>query len=345
MTARTRCLAASGLLLALALAPATRGQYQPRYPTPYPGYYGGGYYPGAVGGALQGSADVINAYGNLSQQQQQARITSEQAKQAQLDTKKQTLDYMNYERANKPTYADDVERNQSLLLRRILNKPTEKEVTSGKALNIIMPYLQNLAAQGVMGPPIPLAADTVSHINVTVGSAASLGPIKNGKVEWPRVLLGPHQQKLDSLLPAAIGAAVENKLDPKLYDQINEEVAALKKDLKDRFYNEKIDGTAYLTGQRTLEPLEGAIKSLGDPGAARLLSGAKAARGRNVPELVMNMGQDGLNFAPASPGNEADYFALQRSFASYAAAAQSNSSFRAQAAPPPMPGGYPPKGK
>jgi hypothetical protein len=292
---------------------------------------------------MRGSADVINATGNLALQNEQARIMREQANQAKLDTKKQSLDWLNYERANKPTFTDDVERNQALLLRRVLNQPTEREVTSGKSLNIIMPYLQNLAAQGIQGPPVPLSPQVVSNINVTAGSTASLGPIKNGKVEWPRVLLGPQQQKLDALLPAVVATAAENKLDLKLYDQLTEEVEAMRKDLKDRFYNEKIDGTAYLTGKRLLEPLEGAVKTLGQPGAARFLSGAAAAPGRSVPELVMNMGKDGLSFAPVTPGNEPDYFALHRSFASYAAGAQTNSGFRAEAAPPVT--GFVPKGK
>ncbi|MCI0464463.1 MAG: hypothetical protein L0Z62_46615 [Gemmataceae bacterium] len=343
MSAHTRWLAAPGLLVALVLGSASHGQPPPSYPSPYPGY-GGGFYPGRAGGYQYGNAAVINAYGNLGQQNQEARITAEQAKQANLDTKKKTLDYMNYERANKPTYADDVERNQALLLRRVLNQPTEKEVTSGKALNIIMPYLQTLASQGIMGPPIPLSSEVIRNINVTAGSSASLGPVKNGKVEWPRVLLGPQQEKVDALLPAVIGSAAENKIDLKLFDQLTEEVAALRKDLKDRFANEKIDGTAYLTGQRLLDPLEAAVKRLGEPGAARFLTGASAARGRNVPELVMNMSKDGLSFAAVSPGNEADYFALHRSFASYAAGAQSNSSFRAQAAPPNATG-FVPKGK
>src|SRR5262245_37907121 len=84
MTPRTRRLAAIGLLLTLTVIPAAHGQYPPGY------WGGGGYYPGVVGGALQGSADVINAYGNLGQQNEQARIMREQANQAKLDTKKQS---------------------------------------------------------------------------------------------------------------------------------------------------------------------------------------------------------------------------------------------------------------
>ena len=82
------------------------------------------------------------------------------------------------------------------------------------------------------------------------------------------------------------------------------QVTQLKDDLKKQFYAEEIDCTAYLTGKRFLESLEGSVNRLQQPGASRFLSGQYAARGRTVQELVRNMARQGLRFAPASPGNE-----------------------------------------
>src|SRR6476659_8432527 len=77
----------------LLLLPAARAQY----PYPY------GYNPGRAGGYLYGSASVINAQGNYTNQMEQARILREQANQAKLDTKRKTFDEMQYEKSNTPT--------------------------------------------------------------------------------------------------------------------------------------------------------------------------------------------------------------------------------------------------
>lgn len=329
-----RPLAALSVLVCLTPVPELAGQWQ--YPPPPP--YGSGYGWGS-GGVLNGRANVIGATGNLALQNEQAYMMREQVNQEKFTTKKAALDFANYERMHKPTFVDDATRNKNLLLQRVLVKPTEAEITSGRALNIIMPYLQSLTAQGIMGPPFPLDARMVSMLNVTSGSAASVGPLRNGgKVEWPMVLRGPIQEKLDSLLPQAVALASQNKLTPQLYSDVLTEVANLSKDLKDRFGAEKIDGGAYLTGKRVLGPLEEAVRQLGQPGATRFLDGTLTARGRNVPELVMNMSRDGLTFAAATRGNESAYFATYRSFADYAAGAQNNSAFRAAGAPLPPQG-------
>src|SRR5436190_23204136 len=78
-----------------------------------------------------------------------------------------------------------------------------------------------------------------------------------------------------------------------------------------------------------MESLNGAMKTLGSTGAARLLNGTYAATGRTVPELVYNMISKGLKFAPATPGEEAPYYALQSALVSFAAGAESNNGFRA----------------
>ncbi|HWY88307.1 MAG TPA: hypothetical protein VNX28_16465, partial [Gemmataceae bacterium] len=64
------------------------------------------------------------------------------------------------------------------------------------------------------------------------------------------------------------------------------------------------------------------------PSAAKLLNGTYAATGRTVPELVYNMTGKGLLFAPATPGNDAPYYALQSALVSYAAGSESNHGFR-----------------
>src|SRR4051812_36904535 len=91
------------LLALAATAASARAQYG-YYPPAgnYPnGVYGRGYgYATGQGNYLQGSATVMNAYGNLGVQQQQANVVAEQAAQAKLVTQRKTFDEMKYEREN-----------------------------------------------------------------------------------------------------------------------------------------------------------------------------------------------------------------------------------------------------
>jgi hypothetical protein len=318
------------MLLLACWAPASRAQYPP-------GYYPGGFYPGAAGGYMYGKAEVMNSYGNLMQQQEQARLQREQVNQAKLDTKKKTLDWLNYERANTPTYTDKQLKIKQQQLQRVMNKPAEAEVTSGKAQNIILPYLQSLADRGIAGPPVTLNQKQMQQINVTAVTSGntSLGLLRQGEhMEWPLVLRGPTQQKLAALLPKATEAAVKGTLDFKLYKQVTSGVEQLNKELRKHLASDDIDGSVYLSGRRFLDSLEGAVKELQKPGAGKFLNGTYAARGRTVQELVENMSKEGLKFGPAIPGGEQAYFSLHRAMVSYAAGAENGPGFRVAAAPP-----------
>lgn len=322
-------------------------QYPPGY---YPPGAYGGYYPGRAGGTLYGSAAVINAQGNVAVQQEQARIEREKANQAKLETKKQTFDLMMYEKANTPTSTEEQEKVDAMILRRVMTKPTEVEIKTGKAHNIMLPYLSQLTLAGVPGPPIPINPQMLKSINVTVGTKGNIGLLKNGGVlDWPFALRGKRQEKLDKLIPDAVRATLERKLAPPLYNEITGEVAKMKEELRTNFHQEKIDGGAYLEGSHYLEGLESALTMLRDPAAARILDGTLQPQGRNVPELVLSMTTQGLKFAPANPGDESVYYALHGSMSAYGQAAQSQAGFQAghRAQAPPMPGApsYPPKTK
>ena len=106
------------LSLGMALPHAAAAQY---YPNPYypsipargPAAYGIG-----QGAALSGSADVMNAYGNVVTKQEDARILREKANQAKIDTKRQAFDEMMYEKANTPSYVETLTKEKANLLNR-----------------------------------------------------------------------------------------------------------------------------------------------------------------------------------------------------------------------------------
>jgi hypothetical protein len=321
----------SGCLL-LSLAAAASAQYP--YPYPYPG--GGVYAPYAgPGGYLAGQAQVINAYGGFQQQQQEAQITNQKALQEQINTKKMELDWKQYEAAKTPTYTQVVEHEKQWKEYRILTNPTPGEIASGEALNILLPYLQNLSNKGVQGPPVAISPDILSRINVTGPlTTGNPGMLKDGaNLKWPMVLKGPTQKKLADELNQAVSMAVNDSLDFKLYKQVRADFDKLMAEHKKKFHTEEIDGGTYLVGKRFLDDLETAIKVLEDPNATKFLGGTYKAKGHNVQELIQNMNQQGLQFAAALSGDEPAYISLHGSMTTYAVKAQTGSGFQVQLGP------------
>lgn len=313
----------------LALAAVGDAQYPPPYPPYYPPYgYGGGFGPGNV---LNGQANVMNAQGQLEISQEQARVEREKANQAKVDTKRKTFDEMMYEKANTPTFTENQEKADMMQIRRVMNHPAPAEVTSGKSQNIMLPYLDKLMAVGVQGPPVPLDQGMLKFINVTSGPQAyNIGILRDGGVlDWPFALRGPTQQKLAPVFPMLVSSAVSGNLSFDLYTQANKGIAALKTELFGKFAKDQIDGGSYLAAKHFLADLDSSMNMLQSPSAAKFLNGTYAATGRNVPELVYNMTSKGLKFAPANPGNDAPYWALQNAMVAYGAGAESNKGFRA----------------
>jgi hypothetical protein len=333
------------LVAAAIAAPLCEAQYYPRpgYPAvpynPYvPGYYppnGPGYNAGAY---LNGSADVMRSYGDVITKQEEARILREKANQAKLDTRKQAFDQMLYEKANTPTYTETVAKESALLLTRVMNNPIQTEITSGKSLNLMLPYVQTLSSHGTMGPPIPIPQSIVNQLNISGSEKSSVGMLRDGgRLEWPVGLMGPHQKNLDKLLPQAYDAAATGKLTPKLMKDVRTETKALRDDIRKQYQKEEMETSTYLVAVDFYNNLESSVNALEKPDAKKQLSGAYSPRARNVQELIDFMGDNGLHFAPASPGNENAYQVAHDAFVRYARSAQGSSGFQALNAPIPAP--------
>jgi len=323
-------------LLAVAIvrawqAPRLEAQ-PPPYPYPYP-YGHGGFGPGNV---LQGQAQVMDAQGNLMLQQEQALIVREQALQAKLDTKRKTLDELNYEREHTWTYTQDQERIEGLRIMRLLKNPRENEVLSGSAMNTLLPYLTQVAHDGTRGSPVYLNQDELKKVNVTgAGSVSNLGVLGNvGKMTWPLALRGPNQREFDKLLTQTVADAAAGNLDLSTYNKVARGIDQLQSQASELWHKEEIDSGMYLESKRFLESLRGGIAVLRQPDAAKYLAGGYAARGANVGELVTNMAKQGLRFAPALPGSEPAYFGLYSAMVAFAAGGESDTGFRVRLAPP-----------
>jgi hypothetical protein len=315
-------------------------QYYPRpayptYPNPYANPYNPYYAPGTrYGNALSGAADLTRAQGQSWQDQEQARILREQANQAKLDTRKKAFDQMLYEKANTPTYTEELTKEKVQLLTRLMTFPIRSEITDGKTLNAMLPLLQSLSEQGSMGAPIAIPQSMVNELNISGSGTSSAGMLRGGgQVDWPPALRGPQSKKLDKLLPAAVDAATAGTLDGKMMKQVRTELKTMREDMRSQLQKDEIETSSYLQAIEFYNSLESSVNALERPDTRKQLAGKYSPRARNVQELVDFMTDKGVKFAPASPGNDAAYQVVHDAFVRYARTAQGSSGFQAMNSP------------
>jgi hypothetical protein len=304
----------------------------------YPGYGGSSSNYGNSSNSYGSSSDpysgdpraassIIEAQGRLGVQLEQAKLTREQAKQAQVVTRRQHFDEILYERAHTPSFTDRQEHLALRSLRRSQGTPPVTEVYSGKALNDLLNDLKNLRRRRVDGPRIPLDPDMLTHINVRGHGSGNFGLLKHGgRFAWP---LG-----LGDLQPAGLARKVRNVLETKAIEAVRQaesgEVSpGLLKDLRNnvgklrRLLVRNISAVStgrYIEAKRFLNHFDEATQALGQADAGHYFDRTYAARGKTVAQLVDHMARHGLTFAPAVLGEEAPYRALHEALAAYSVA-------------------------
>jgi hypothetical protein len=277
------------------------------------------------GGFLNGSANIMNAQGQLMIANQQAQLLQQQVQQEKLANRRRVFDEWLYEKANTPTLEQIRQQNLQAQVQRSLTDPPITEITSGRALNLILADLQKRSAGG---PDIPLEPSVLKQINVTASrSGAGIGPLRNdGRLQWPVGLAilppeketRPLREQLDTQTAEAIKQAIKGQVDASLITGMNQAVSRLQELLRADILNQPT--MQYIDARSYLGDLSSAIQILAQPGAGNYFNGTFAARGDTVQQLVSNMTAQGLQFAPAAPGEEAAYLALQRAMAAYATA-------------------------
>jgi hypothetical protein len=321
----------AGLALILGVVPPLGAQSyynpisgRPNYPTPVPAApvapWGYGYPYWTPGSYWSGKADAIRATGDLQLQAEEGRVMREKWKQEKYETRKTAIDYINYENANLPTFTDNQIRVQQTKVRAALNNPPTHEITSGRALNTLLPYLSSLMVSGAHGPNMKLDRYLLTSVNVTTGNSGNIGPLKNGgKIDdWPTGLRGPLQETLDGLLVEACQQAIKGRVDSAMRKKLNQTTDQLEETLRKRFHKDEIDSREYLDGKHLIDDLREAYRVLSLPNAKDFLNGTYAAEGDSVEELLYKMNAKGLSFAPAMPGQDGPYIALHRAFVAYA---------------------------
>jgi hypothetical protein len=290
-----------------------------------PGYDSGGYSPYSSdpygGSVLRGVADIVGAQGRFAVNIQEANVTKQHARQAEIDTRRKIFEEWQYERANTPSLEDLREQDRKMARRRALNDPPATEIWSGLALNTLLDHLKLVQGAGARGTSIAVDEETLKRVNVTSGSGGNVGLLKNdGYLNWPFALKGDEFNEERTAI---------NKELPKLVEQASASgrvdagtLAATKKNLE--ALHEKLAknvgeiGTSqYIESKRHLNFLNDAMRALGNDDVANYFNQKFAAKGKTAAEVVKFMSDKGLKFAPATPGDEAAYRALHQALAIY----------------------------
>jgi hypothetical protein len=280
-------------------------------------------YVDPYGGYMTGVANVINASGTYSINNQRALLLNEEVKRSRLDTRRKIMEEARYERMNTPTPEDYRQMDLESAYNRARRDPPVSEIWSGKSLNDLLRNLKNQQGKGLKGPNVPLDEDTLKHVNLTVTDVrGNVGLLKNdGKLQWPTPLQDAKyteaRQKLTDLIAAAVQQVkVDNKIEVGAIKDMQTNLQRMK-DTLDKSVPD-MSPSQYIESMRYLSQVTEAVTTLEkDPNVADLLSNTWIAKSKNVAELVQHMAKKGLSFAPATPGDEGAYRALHYALTSF----------------------------
>jgi hypothetical protein len=284
------------------------------------GWGGGLFVQNPYEGYLNGGAAVIQAQAQFMIATQQAQLMKEKVKQERQDTRRRILDEWLYERANIPSLEQIRQESIRLQLSRSRYDPPVGEIMSGQALNSL---LASLTRQINNVPAIELDQELLKNINVVppIPGGGNFGLLRDREpLVWPLALQGlpPADQsteartQVDTLVAEAIKQAGDGRqVDAAVLRGIQANADKLEGMLRAQISN--IPFTQYMDAKRFLSDLSDAQKILQMRNASNFVNGTYSARGRTVADLVRNM--QGLQFAPASPGDERAYLALQQAMA------------------------------
>jgi hypothetical protein len=294
-------------------------------PNPFPPYpWYPQYYMDPVGSYLYGSSAVIGSVGQFQMNQESAQILHQMALQKDIETKKMLFDLERYIKENTPTFTDVQMQIAKETLKRILQNATPGEIWNGKALNILLNDLKKQPDVDKVVAAGKIPESTLRQLNIASPTGASLGILKDkGRFNWPIALLDdkivPKEQRDAVQLQAEqlVTKAFNGTLDANLYKDLKANIAMIREKLISQVLT--MDTAPYLQAKNFLDNFDSALSALTQSSQAvaylEYLNFIKG--GRTMPELVTYMKNNGLIFAPASPGDEPAYDALYSSLASY----------------------------
>lgn len=290
---------------------------------------------------LQGAAAVYNAQGTFLVRQAEAQRIRAEAEALRQENRRRAVEQALIERQNRPTPEQVRAREMELAYRRSIADPPLHLIVSGQALNDLLLGLNQRLANVANVPEVPLNQAVLREVAVTtLTDRVNVSLLQANKMDWPELLRGPSQQKLDMLLPQAVQMVrSQGTVSTDLFAAIENELEKLGDHLDRQVNSGEITPNQHIQANRFLNSLRRAVAILRRPNAPDFFNGKIAARGDTVPALVRHMVSNNFRFAPALAGQEDAYLDLHRAMVAQAMqlelspAAGSPSGFRVRLGP------------
>jgi len=299
------------------------GDVRPVYSTfgGYPGY-GGVYFENPIGSTLNGTANLVSAYGQYSKDYQQGRLLNQDVERSKLATRRAFIEQQQWEQSLQPTAEDIRRQRMELDLRRAMNDPPINEILSGLSLNSLLTNIESLHNKGGYGPTVPLNPETLRHINVTVTAGSNVAMFKDGgKLRFPFVLrdtpFDKDREQIQDLVFKAVKETQADELSPATLRGLKATTSALNDKVESMGRSQDLNIPDLIKAQRFVTDLRAATSALESGNATNSLNRKWQLEARSVGDLVLFMRNNGLRFAPALPGEESFYRSLHSSLVTY----------------------------
>jgi hypothetical protein len=286
------------------------------------GIYGTQWMQNPYQGYLSGAADITRANAEYYQTIQQARLTREEARRSSLQTRRALIEEIEWEREHMP----DPEKIRQKALERELSRarvgPPLNDIWAARSLNALLRHLIAQQGQGGKGPTVALNEEMLDRINVRIGNTrGNVGLLKNGgQLRWPLPLMREPfkeaREKLNELLIIAYksadrGVRPDSGTISELRANYKKLAEALDANVNRMSFNDSLEAKRYLNHVKST------IDALKDANVLNFFTKNWKANAHNVAELVRFMSDKGLEFAEATPTDEAAYVALYHALVAY----------------------------
>ncbi|MGH7128765.1 MAG: hypothetical protein ACREIV_09355, partial [Planctomycetaceae bacterium] len=220
---------------------------------------------------------------------------------------------------------------------------SREAVISGRALNFllyrlsgnVLSYDFSLGSDPTQDIPSPLALEPAVVHSLRLRQNAGNGQIQVFRADegvaldvewWPYALREAefHRERIafEKVRTTAVAQAEDGRLDHKAIQDLHLALLDLEVKFQDRYgkksrtsdrYGSRMaTWQHYKTADRFMQRLSGEIQRLQETGDSSMLDGSLRFDGTNAVQLLTYMSHNGLEFAPAQPGEEEAYFTLFR---------------------------------
>lgn len=296
--------------------PAAMGAYGGAYgygpttwrQTPYEGY-------------MNGAANITTANAEYQKTIQEAKLLKQKAARSSLKTRRATLEERKYELDQMPDPEEQRQKEMQRSLQRARNNPPQTEIWSGVALNALLGAIKDGQSHGLTGPEVPLSYEVLRHINLTTGTTyGGVGLLREGgKLTWPAALRQPafdvERKKIDEQMQKAVPQAYGGQVDVSLLDGIGQSIKDLQKAIDSRA--DVLSPDQFIQASRYTRELKSSYQVLQQSDVSKYFKPSWTPQGSTVADLVKQMTQQGLRFAPATSGDESYYTTLHRALVDY----------------------------